>query len=241
MIFALAGIILILYEAVRGVSYPSWVYPAAITVMLGALGAAWLFRDSVTSGPQDRGTTERTTGQRPSALSWTNVQLIVFSALLSWYGMRNVLGIYKTSGHLGPQDAPDILVAGGALSAFLTAISLAVSRVLRADGAQRHARGQGAQAEHEGRAAEIRAEFEGRAAETKAEFEGRALVIMAEAVRRRADAEYLRAEKGIEPLPVQDPDSSGLPAIGPAPGPNGASPGSARTALPPGSGEAETP
>lgn len=251
MIFALAGFALILFEAARGVSYPRWVYPAAITVMLAVLGAAWLFRESVKSGLRDRGTAERTTGQRPPALSWTIVQLLVFSALLSWYGMRNVLGIYEISGRLAPQDAPDILVAGGALSAFLTAISLAVSRVLRADGAQRHASGQGAQAEHEGRAQEIRAEYEGRAAQTKAEYEGQAAVTKAEyegqaavaradAARRRAEAEYLRAEKGIDPLPVQGPDSSGPPAIGPAPGPNGA-PGSAPPALPSGSDDAETP
>ncbi|MGR4878271.1 hypothetical protein ACIPUC_02385 [Streptomyces sp. LARHCF249] len=241
---AFAGFVLILYELVRGVSYPGWVYPAAIATMLGILGAAWLFRVAVRPGRRDRGVAERAaTGGPASALDRTIVQLVALSALLAWYGIRNVLGIYETSGRLGPQDAPDLLVAGGALSAFLTAVSLAVSRVLRADGAQRRARGQGAQAEHEGRAAAIRAELEGRAAQARAEYEGRAAVIMAEAVRRRAEAEYLRAEKGIEPLPGQGPDPSGPPAIGPAPGPNGAPPGSAPPTLPPGPGpgEADTP
>ncbi len=225
VVFALAGFSLILYEAIRGVSYPRWVYPAAIAIMLVVLGTEWLLHDSARSGRQGGGTEERTTSERPAAVGRMTVQLVLF-ALLAWYGMRNVLDAYETSGRLGPQDAPDILVAGGALSAFLTAVSLAVSRVLRAEGAQRHARGQGAQAEHEGRAAAIRAESEGKAAQITAEYEGRAAVMRAEADRRRAEAEYLRAEKGLDPLPGPGPDPAGPAAIGPAPGPGGA-PGAA--------------
>ncbi|WP_434587430.1 hypothetical protein [Streptomyces sp. A5-4] len=247
MISALAGFVLIIYEAVRGTDYPRWVYPVAVTLMLGLLWAAWPSRESAESGRRNRGTAEQATDRRPPVLSRTNVQVIIVSVVLSWFATRNALTVYEASGHLGPQDAPDILLAGAALSALLTAISLAVSRVLRADGAQRRAWGEGAQAEQEGRAAEIRAEFEGRAAqvkaehegraaEAKAEHEGRAAVIMAEAAHRRADAEYLRAEKGIDPLPVQGSEFSVPPAIGPAPGANGVS-GAPTPDLPPGSAD----
>lgn len=176
------------------------------------------------------------------AVGRVHVQLLILAGLVAWYGLRSVLDTHQTDGRLGPQDAPELLVAGGALSAFLTAVSLAVSRILRAEGAQRHARGQGAQAEHEGRAAAILAESQGRAAQITAEYDGRAAVIRAEADRRRADAEYLRAEKGLDPLPGPGPDPSGPAALGPGPDPGGTpgsgrSPGTAPPEPPPRSGQ----
>ncbi|MEU9254393.1 hypothetical protein AB0D66_21355 [Streptomyces sp. NPDC048270] len=240
VVLALAGFALVLYEAMRGVGYPGWVYPAAIAVMLVVLGAEWLLRGSAVPGRQGGGSAGRTTGGRPAAVGRMDVQLIVVFALLAWFAMRNVLDGYESSGRLGPQDAPDLLVAGGALSAFLTAVSLAVSRVLRAEGAQRHARGQGAQAEYEGQAAAIRAEAEGRAAQVTAEYEGRAALMRAEAERLRAEAEYLRAEKGLEPLPGPGPDPAGPPAVEPGPGPHG-SPGAGPPAPPREPGDDGTP
>lgn len=240
MVIALAGLALILYEAIRGASYPRWVYPAAIAVTLVVLGAEWILRDSARPERQAGETAERTTGAHTSSVDRTAVQLTVLLGLLAWYATRNLLDAYAAGGRLGPQDAPDLLVASGALSAFLTAVSLAASRVLRADGAQRHARGQGTQAEHEGHAAAIRAEAEGKAAQITAEYEGRAAVIRAEADRRRAEAEYLRAEKGLDPLPGPAPDPAGPAALGPAPGPEGA-PGARPVASPREPGEDGTP
>ncbi|MEU5323447.1 hypothetical protein AB0G67_42855 [Streptomyces sp. NPDC021056] len=76
------------------------------------------------------------------------------------------------------------------LPALVTTVIVIVPRVIRAWGAKLTAEGERESAAADGRAAVIRAEREGEAA-----------VLRAKAELRRAEAEFLRAEKGLAPLP----------------------------------------
>ncbi|MCW8103231.1 hypothetical protein [Streptomyces tauricus] len=160
--------------------------------------------------------------------------------LVTWHGLRNVLETYETRRSLGPGDAPDILIALSGASALVTAVSLAISRLFRAWGAKNKDNGSGSESDAKGRAEIIKAEGEVEARITLARAEAEVTVIKARAEAeaattraiaelRTADAEYLRAEKGIEPLPAAGAD--GLPALGAAPSLNG---NAGTPALPPG-------
>lgn len=128
------------------------------------------------------------------------------------FGLWQVLFSVEVAG-LGPADAPAIAalaVSGPTLIALGIA---AVPRLLRAWGAKAKDTGQGNGAASTGEAAVIRAEKEGEAA-----------VLRAQAELKRAEAEYLRAEKGLDPLPApQLPPPDQPPALPPGSG-NGASP-----------------
>ncbi|MFG2368860.1 hypothetical protein ACGFY3_45945 [Streptomyces mirabilis] len=151
----------------------------------------------------------------------------VFVVWLTWYGLKNVLDAYLTRGSLGPTEAPDIVIVLSGASAIVTAVSLAVSRIFRAVGMKNKESGAGAQSEANGRAAEIRAQAE-----------GEAVIIRAKAELRRAEAEFLRAQKGLDPLLPANSNPDGPAAIGPAPSPNG---NSGSPAVPPGGSAPDSP
>jgi hypothetical protein len=118
--------------------------------------------------------------------------VLVIVVWLTERSLRNILQTYSTTGHLGPGHANDIIVAMSGTAALITAVGLAVARILGTEGGRR-----------------------------RNSAEGEAAVILAKAELRRADAEYLRAKKGLPPLPPRgeaiDPGGNGL-----APTPDGA-------------------
>ncbi|MFC6883506.1 hypothetical protein [Actinomadura yumaensis] len=153
--------------------------------------------------------------------AWLLVCVALFAA--AWLLLRQV----ELTGarRLSPADLGFTIGGLSMASAFGGAVLLGVSRLLRALGARTRARGEGAKAEHEGRAAYIAAEYEGRAALERAEAErvravadrdaAQAKLLTAEAERRRAEAEYLRAEKGLPPLaPGPSPAETGSNSTG---------------------------
>ncbi|MFD9442144.1 hypothetical protein [Streptomyces sp. NPDC060001] len=214
--------------------------PTALRVAIAMVGVLWLllvlWRWAGLRHP--RGRTYAV--PEPPSLTWSLPLLGLLVVALTWYGLRNVLDTYATRGELGPGDASDVLLALSGGTAVVTAASLAVSRIFRAWGAKNKDSGSGSESEAKGRAEVIMAEADAEARVTLARAEAEVLVIKAKAEAedvttrakaelRTADAEYLRAEKGIEPLPAAGADN--LPALGPAPSPNG-NPGA--PALPPG-------
>ncbi|GHC65703.1 hypothetical protein GCM10010309_29130 [Streptomyces violaceochromogenes] len=91
---------------------------------------------------------DSTTGEASLARSRAAGNLLALwfavAVVIAWYGLRNVLDSYQANGALTPTDAPDVLVALSGASAVVTAISLAVARLMRAGGEeQRHGGGCG--------------------------------------------------------------------------------------------------
>jgi hypothetical protein len=128
------------------------------------------------------------------------VYLIVALGFLALFGTRSLLGHIDTHTRLGPDQAPGVIAAAVGLPGLVTAVVMVVPRVLRAWGAK------------------VKDEGTGSADVIRAEKEGEAAIIRAQAELRRAHAEVLRAEKGLDPLPPpalpQAPD--GPPALPPA-------------------------
>lgn len=132
---------------------------------------------------------EMSANERPALLTRdTAIRLLLAAALAgvvwcTWYSLRNLLRSSSAAGHLGPENAGDILQALTGTAVLITACGLATARVLRAVGARRRSGG-----------------------------EGEAAVILAQAELRRAEAEYLRAKKGLPALPpvhYSDPSTNG--------------------------------
>ncbi|MFG2556998.1 hypothetical protein [Streptomyces sp. NPDC048581] len=144
---------------------------------------------------------ERTKGRLAQRLRDWEVYLLCTFLGLSLFGLRDVLTSLDSPVGLGPADTPAIVSTAIGIPALITAAILVIPHIVRAWGAQ-------ARDERAGDADVIRAEKEGQAA-----------IIRAQAELRRADAEFLRAEKGLEPLPAPPPPDN-LPAV-PAPGANG--------------------
>lgn len=115
--------------------------------------------------------------------------LITFLALGLW-GLKAVLASLDTHGRLGPSDAPAIVSAAVGLPALIVAVIAAVPRIIRAMGAKARDMGARQASEQEGQAAVLRAQLEGQAA-----------IIRAQAEMRRAEAEYLRVQRGWYELP----------------------------------------
>jgi hypothetical protein len=149
---------------------------------------------------------DRTSGRPVQRLRDWEVYLLLSFLGLSLFGLRNVLTSLSSAAGLGPADTPSILSTAVGIPALITAAIVVIPHIVRAWGAQ-------ARDERAGDADVIRAEKEGQAA-----------IIRAQAELRRADAEFLRAEKGLEPLPAPPPSPDILPAV-PAPGANGDGPG----------------
>ncbi|MFB6772818.1 hypothetical protein [Streptomyces sp. NPDC056337] len=126
--------------------------------------------------------------------------LIVALGFLALFGTRSLLGNIDTHTGLGPDQAPGVIAAAVGLPGLVTAIVMVTPRVLRAWGAK------------------VKDEGSGSADVIRAEKEGEAAIILAQAELRKADAEFLRAEKGLDPLPPralsQAPDEP--PALPPA-------------------------
>jgi len=121
------------------------------------------------------------------AVPLAQLYVLISLAGLAWYGVRGVIEAFDARTSLSPADAPAIVASVVGLPALLTAVVAVVPRVIRAWGAQKQTSG-----------------------------EGEAAVIRAKAELRRADAEYLRAEKGLAPL---NSASDGPPALEPTPDP----------------------
>ncbi|MFE6178226.1 hypothetical protein [Streptomyces sp. NPDC056464] len=185
------------------------------------------------------------TRERRSAVATRTLHLALAVGVVwgAWYALRNVLDTYQTRGSVGPTDAGDIIVALGGGSAIATGVAVFVVRLMRGYGTMRkesgagaESRGKGAESRGKGDAELIRANAEadkiraeGEAIVIKANAEADAIRSRARAEERRADADYLRAERGVE-LP---PSPDAPPAIGPAPNANG-SPGIPSLPAPPG-------
>ncbi|MEV6758438.1 hypothetical protein [Streptomyces sp. NPDC051214] len=132
------------------------------------------------------------------------------------FGLYHLLWTYDSGVGLGPGDAPAIAAVAVSAPTLIALGLAAVPRILRAWGARARDTGQGKGAASFGEADVIRAQKEGEAA-----------VLRAQAEMKRAEAEYLRAEKGLDPLPpAQLPPPDQLPALPPGSG-NGATPGGA--------------
>ncbi|MFF1713189.1 hypothetical protein [Streptomyces sp. NPDC058268] len=129
--------------------------------------------------------------------------VLTLLALLT-LGLRRLLSSVDVA-NLGPTDAPAIAAVAVSAPTLIALGIAAVPRLLRAWGAKQKDTGQGSGAAATGQAALIRAEKEGEAA-----------VLKARAELKRAEAEYLRAQKGLDPLPpAQHPTPDQPPALPP--------------------------
>ncbi|MFJ4632081.1 hypothetical protein [Streptomyces sp. NPDC088847] len=118
------------------------------------------------------------------------IYLLVTLAVLALFGTRALLSHIDTRTGFGPDQAPAVVATAVGLPGLVTLVIAAVPRIIRAWGAKSKDAGEGDASGATGRAAVIRAEKEGEAA-----------ILLARAELRRADAEYLRAQKGLDPLP----------------------------------------
>jgi TRAP-type C4-dicarboxylate transport system permease small subunit len=136
---------------------------ATVVVFVGLWMLGWSALDRRTHRLVNESRAQRTTVYRSLRPGGQLLVLgcFVFVVWLTWYALKNVLDTYATRGSLGPSEAPDILVALSGASAIVTAISLAVSRILRTVGVKNKESGAGAESEANGRAAEITAKAEG--------------------------------------------------------------------------------
>ncbi|MEV8321075.1 hypothetical protein AB0Q95_43690 [Streptomyces sp. NPDC059900] len=212
-----------------------------------AFAAWWTRRRRRADGSLDSSAsaTDRRALQDPTRFPDREAYLVVTLLAVLLAGLRGVLSSVDGAG-FGVVDAPAI--AAVVVSApSLVALGFAfIPKVLRAWGAKEKDTGEGsgaastgqaavtraqlegdalvARAEREGEAAIVRARLEGEAGVVRAEKEGEAALLLARAELRRADAEHLRAEKGLDPLPpAQLPAPDQLPALPPANG-NGSAP-----------------
>ncbi|WP_344572300.1 hypothetical protein [Streptomyces violaceolatus] len=130
-------------------------------------------------------------------------------------GLRTFLASVDIAS-LGPSDAPAIMATVAGIPGLVIAVATLTPRWIRAWGAKAKDTGQGSGAAASGQADVIRAQKEGEAA-----------VIRARAELMRAEAEYKRAEMGLEPLPpAQLPQPEQPLALPPARG-NDSAPGGA--------------